>query len=214
MISIGGHLLDSDHKPDSGGSTPDPWTKGIGIFDMTALAWSSGYDSHAMPYEQSGAVKQYYQANPATPTFSDSALARIFANASTKTTSSAAASPTAGTKHGGGTNAGAIAGGVVGGIAALCAILALAWFLLRRQKRNRDQQQAAHDPSTETKYTPMGEMSAENEVRGEMPAETKYTPMGEMSAENELAPPRLHEMGADTARHSLDNRSELDVSRS
>ena len=192
MISIGGHQLNSNHKPDSGGSTPDPWTKGIGIFDMTALTWSSGYDPNAMPYEQSGVVKQYYQANPATPTFTDSALAKIFANASTKTSSTATASTTAATKHDGGTNAGAIAGGVVGGVAGLCAILAIAWFILRRQRQNSDHQQAAHDTSTEI----------------------KYTPMGEMSAENELVPPRMHELGADSARPSPDNRSELDASRS
>ena len=30
----------------------DPWVHGLGIFDMTVLSWSSGYNAKAGPYEQ------------------------------------------------------------------------------------------------------------------------------------------------------------------
>ena len=190
MISIGGHLLNSDHKPAPGDHTADPWTKGIGIFDMTDLTWVSGYKADAMPYEQSGMIKQYYQSNPKTPTWSNSALAKIFAARKPSSSGTATASSTPAPNHD--TNVGAIAGGVVGGVVGLCAISALVVFLFWRRRRNRNGPQAPGKSVEET---------------------TKYTPMGEMSAENELAPPRTHELGADPARPSINDRPELDVSR-
>ena len=41
-------------------STADVWTNGLGIFDMTALEWTSMYNASAEPYVQPEPVKQYY----------------------------------------------------------------------------------------------------------------------------------------------------------
>lgn len=38
----------------------DPWTKGINVFDMTALEFVDQYDALAAPYEASTLIKTYY----------------------------------------------------------------------------------------------------------------------------------------------------------
>ncbi|KAH0558554.1 hypothetical protein GP486_004787, partial [Trichoglossum hirsutum] len=42
------------------GSISDNWKNGLGIFDMTDLEWTSGYDAHAAAYVPPQMVKQYY----------------------------------------------------------------------------------------------------------------------------------------------------------
>ena len=42
-------------------STPDTWTKGIGVFDMTNMTWKDRYEANPAPYRQSDLVSQYYQ---------------------------------------------------------------------------------------------------------------------------------------------------------
>jgi hypothetical protein len=46
MLSIGG-------TQEATLKNQDPWTKGLGIFDMTALSWTNIYDAAARTYEQS-----------------------------------------------------------------------------------------------------------------------------------------------------------------
>ncbi|KAI9875031.1 MAG: hypothetical protein M1830_009003 [Pleopsidium flavum] len=41
-------------------ATADPWTLGIGVFDMKNLAWKDSYDARAVVYESPDKVKQYY----------------------------------------------------------------------------------------------------------------------------------------------------------
>jgi hypothetical protein len=41
-------------------TVPDPLTQGIGIFDMTAMVWKSGYDANALPYQTPQIVKEWY----------------------------------------------------------------------------------------------------------------------------------------------------------
>lgn len=176
MLSIGGFPLDKTNKPTSVPESTDPWTNGIGIFDMTEMNWSSSYDASALPYEQSMPVKQYYSSNPEPPTWNDPALAGVFAKSSSNSTNKSSSSE----HHG--TNTGAIVGGVIGGLAGICAILALALFFLRRKRRqSRDKRQPSSNAAEETtKYHPVHEM----------PAEPKY---------NELGPTPDHELGTDPA---------------
>ena len=185
-------MLDSNYVPIKGGR--DPWTNGIGIFDMTELSWSTGYDTSAGPYDHPGVVKQYYQSNPRTPTWNDPALAGIF---STKTSpnpsptgnslnpsqtgnspnpSSTGISQNTESKHQG-KNTRAIEGGTVGGVAGLCVVLALAAFLLRRRRQNGSKTQAPLKPPEELPTDPSTqEISAEPRRK-------------------ELGPPPPHELG-------------------
>ena len=74
MVSIGGLVTDmslqvTNEGPESNGSNsvPDPWTQGLGIFDLTAMEWKEGYDPAAAPYVTPDAVKDYYQRNGRKP---------------------------------------------------------------------------------------------------------------------------------------------------
>ena len=40
--------------------SPDPFTQGLAIFDMTTLTFASQYTANAPPYVQSDPVQQYY----------------------------------------------------------------------------------------------------------------------------------------------------------
>ncbi|KAH7061333.1 hypothetical protein B0J12DRAFT_290870 [Macrophomina phaseolina] len=128
---------------------PDPWTQGLGIFDMTAMEWSDGYDADAGVYESPQVVKDWYADNSnaelewssdtvralfsrTTTTNTSTSASGSATTASYVATSSAAVSPeddTDSTKS----STGAIAGGVIGGIAGL-ALMGLAIFFWRRRK--------------------------------------------------------------------------------
>lgn len=196
MISIGGFGLGSDHLPAVQGNFSDPWTFGIGVFDMTDLSWSDHYNSKAMPYEQPSVVKQYYQSRPRTPIWNDPALAEVFSTNTSSNPPTATPTYTPAANHHS-TNIGPIVGGAVGGLAALCAILAITIFLLRRRRRNIQKlqdgerrqdsdkcQSSLSTPGRTTKYT-------------ELPAEPKLC---------ELGPSQVHELPTDP-------RSELDAPR-
>ena len=59
MITIGGQNINDEN---SGITSKDPFTLGFGVFDLTQLTWSSGYDAHAAPYETPQVVKGWYIA--------------------------------------------------------------------------------------------------------------------------------------------------------
>jgi hypothetical protein len=75
MVSIGGRLP-STVQPF--GEEKDPWSSGLGVFDMTAFKWSSIYDSAADDYEPPDVVKQYYKSDYKEPAWSDNALSVVF----------------------------------------------------------------------------------------------------------------------------------------
>ncbi len=56
MVVVGGQS-DADLVRDK-----DPWPHGIGIFDISTLSWSSGFDAQAEPYESPGIVQDWYNA--------------------------------------------------------------------------------------------------------------------------------------------------------
>lgn len=62
MLVIGGR--DPSHNVTVDGSfwenDADPWTHGIGVFDMTTLSWTNAYNANATNYEPPSIVKQYY----------------------------------------------------------------------------------------------------------------------------------------------------------
>jgi hypothetical protein len=56
LLSAGGW----DPTSSAAYATTDPWTYGLGIFDMTELSWGSRYNADAAPYVRSEAVNRYY----------------------------------------------------------------------------------------------------------------------------------------------------------
>lgn len=139
MVVIGG--ADPDIEL---GTSPDPWTHGIGIFDMTELSWSNSFNASAEPYEQPSVIKQFYAVNPHQPSaWNDRALADVFAINTTKSRvnttregSQASEVSTASTKHH--RNIGALVGGTVGGFAGFCIVTGLVlYFSLRKRQKQR-----------------------------------------------------------------------------
>lgn len=59
MLVIGGRNPSSSHW----NTDTDPWLNGLGIFDITALEWSTYYNATAPPYVPSQMVEQYYTTN-------------------------------------------------------------------------------------------------------------------------------------------------------
>ncbi|KAJ1324497.1 Rab9 effector protein [Microdochium nivale] len=43
------------------GKDKDPWSQGIGVFDMTELKWRSSYDPALVNYDSPQAVQEYYR---------------------------------------------------------------------------------------------------------------------------------------------------------
>ena len=74
MISIGGtHEISHLNQQD------DPWTNGLGIFDMTILNWTNAYDAAAPAYERPSLVSQFYANNSWYPIeWDDPELESIF----------------------------------------------------------------------------------------------------------------------------------------
>ncbi|KAK4541670.1 hypothetical protein LTR36_007814 [Oleoguttula mirabilis] len=140
-------------------SQSDPFERGLGIFDMTEMTWSSSYDANAAKYQTPDVIKSSIAANGSTPTsWDDEALAQIFTptkeSTSDATQSSTPSSSTTATtsptpKPVSSMSAGAIAGIVIGAIAGLVILALLAWFLIRRRGRN-SQAQKEKEPDHST----------------------------------------------------------------
>ena len=69
MVVTGGCPVNDGH--DLKEIPPDPWPSGIGVYDLTAMEWSSQYDHQAADYVSPLAVKEYYQSNSRYPEWSN-----------------------------------------------------------------------------------------------------------------------------------------------
>ncbi|KAL9629853.1 MAG: hypothetical protein Q9204_005043 [Flavoplaca sp. TL-2023a] len=133
MLSIGGQDPTNEYNDTF---TPDPFSQGLGIFDLTDMRWSDGYNADTEPYKTPAVVKAWYAANgPSTSTWDSPGVQRLFSrnmgsSGAAGTTSSATSSEESTPSP-----TGAIVGGVVGGIAGLCLVAGLAWWLRRRKRR-------------------------------------------------------------------------------
>lgn len=120
----------------------DPWTKGIHVFDMTALNFSDKYDADAPPYEASTLVRNSYNSrllasfpgylsaradsdfSQRFPAWDDPALESIFNTRAHD-----------GSSH---LSAGVISGIVIGAVVAATLLgIFIAWRVLRRRRRRR-----------------------------------------------------------------------------
>lgn len=128
-------------------SNPDPWKQGLGIFDLTAMEWSDGYDADAPAYESPQVVKDWYDGESyAEPDWSSDTVKALFSRTSTETssgTSSASPSSTAplspagfvGQEDSSPVNVSAIAGGLIGGLLAAAAVGFAVFYYRRRKQR-------------------------------------------------------------------------------
>lgn len=56
-----GQVLSSGGYSNGGWSSDDPWVNGLGVFDMSAFKWATGYDADAGDYEPAKAVQDWYK---------------------------------------------------------------------------------------------------------------------------------------------------------
>lgn len=112
------------------GGDYDPWTNGIGVFDMVTSSWSDNYNSSAMPYQRSSTLNDAIGAAPAIQWESDD-VRNLFVKHSNNTTR--AAHPP---------NVGAIVGGVLGGLA-LLTVVAIVFAIRYRysSKKSREERE-------------------------------------------------------------------------
>ena len=75
MISIGGWLPSSRSGM---GQESDPWSSGIGVFDMTLSRWQDHYDAGAEKYDTPDPEKLYYTSSYQEPSWSNVTLASTF----------------------------------------------------------------------------------------------------------------------------------------
>ena len=79
MLIVGG--ASSKVSWDFNGNNTDPWTKGLNIFDMSAMAWSDGYNANAEAYVTSDMVNAGIQKNGKYPTtWNDPSVKALFTN--------------------------------------------------------------------------------------------------------------------------------------
>lgn len=150
LVSVGG----TDGQLGFPGSLldPDPWTNGIGVFDMTEMRWKTGYDADAGGYESPAVVKAWYAGGGLeSMEWSSEEVKRLFIQGQSSPDpptpapgGDPSATPPPDAKSG--APVGAIAGGVVGGVV-LLAILAAVWYLLRRKRKRRGEPGVTGAPS-------------------------------------------------------------------
>lgn len=54
LLVVGGFGANSTY------TVQDDWAQGLGVFDLTALAWKDRYDADAQPYEPAPAIADWY----------------------------------------------------------------------------------------------------------------------------------------------------------
>ncbi|KAI1849402.1 hypothetical protein JX266_004897 [Neoarthrinium moseri] len=135
---------------------PDPWARGLGIFDMTEMVWSSSYDPQAAVYDSPAVVKTWYSqggldavnwANDEVKTLFVSGTNSSANNGNGTSTSSGDSSTPIGSSGAGmgNNNTGAILGGTIGGACGLAIIGVLSFLLWRQRKRLQATQQQQYD---------------------------------------------------------------------
>ncbi|KAH8898063.1 hypothetical protein GQ53DRAFT_678017 [Thozetella sp. PMI_491] len=195
MISIGG--LNGGVWLDT-----DTWRQGIGVLDMTALEWISGYDAGAAKYTYPDVVKAWYD---------DGGLSKVFwsSNASQTVFTSNSSTPGGGdekdNKGSSSTNIGAIVGGVIGGVAVIGIAAFACWYILRRRRRS-SREPIQSDPGSATEYA--GAPANENYYKAELDARQNAHQYYELSSGvagtgreplyHEMAASNHHEMSANT----------------
>lgn len=76
MVSIGGWF--PSYFSDLPGGMQDPWTSGIGVFDLTEFSWKDHYNASAATYEPPDVVREYYASNYKEPVWANDSLASTF----------------------------------------------------------------------------------------------------------------------------------------
>lgn len=138
-------------------NTADPFEQGLAIFDLNKMAFAPSFAANPPAYTGASVVRSYYSSryispdftciyklimsSSRTPSWSNPSLSAVFAVSSFPTAASSSAPTGTGTgtsnNKSSSSDAGPIAGGVVGGVVGLALIAGIAFFFMRRARKNR-----------------------------------------------------------------------------
>lgn len=197
MLVIGGH----DPSSSNFGTTPDSFANGLGIFDMSNLSWSDGYDPQAPEYLRPSLVNDYYahkyaiyrikcyyegsshRRSTQSPTWNSPQVQSLFETSAVATTPSTSPStPPGRPKPRGHKAVGLIVGVVIGIVVAVSSLLLLGYWLTKRRRRRANPQiKPAPNPKYEVGTSPTHELEQ---------------PVGELESGFQPAVLQHHEMEA------------------
>ncbi|KAL8860880.1 MAG: hypothetical protein Q9178_002635 [Gyalolechia marmorata] len=156
-------------------NSTDPFAQGLGVFNMTSLAWEDHYTANAPAYVQSDLIRTFYADNPQNGSqFSTNELRELF-----QTTNFAPVDPVE-TPRPNRTDiripdppsdhTGAIAGGVVGGLVVFAVIAGIGFYFYQHTKRRSAAKQYAdsHDDVANTTPGPQLPAEADPEAQAKM----------------------------------------------
>ncbi|KAF3811302.1 hypothetical protein GCG54_00001618 [Colletotrichum gloeosporioides] len=182
MLSIGGSNHEHSFKV---WANRDPWTRGLGIFDMMQWTWRDQYYATAAKYTGPEEIRQWYEGGGMDKVnWADDELKSLFALKPTSEPTSNT-SPNEDSKP----SIGAIVGAVVGGVVGLILIMGIVLFFLKRKKRKADH------VSNDVAVNPPA-----YEKRG---SEIQQAPGSEYTALRGSAIPDVHEMSGDLTAFEL-----------
>ncbi|KAL8847654.1 MAG: hypothetical protein Q9221_007296 [Calogaya cf. arnoldii] len=154
IISIGGFDVNStvfvgqyDDIRESMFNSSDPFAQGLGIFNMTSLAWEDHYTANAPAYVQSDPIRTFYANSPqngsqfSTPELKELFQTTHFTPVGTSDSNSTGGPAPDAQSSSGDDHTGAIAGAVVGGVVGLAVIAGIVFYFQKRAKRRNAAQQ-------------------------------------------------------------------------
>ncbi|KAH9907521.1 hypothetical protein F4778DRAFT_544958 [Xylariomycetidae sp. FL2044] len=191
MISVGG----ADGK--ANWSSPDPWSQGLGVLELSTLTWTTGY-SPDTTYSAPQMVKEWYAQNDYLNdvAWSDEEVKTLFTIIDTSPSStspdpseSSSSSESGSSDSSPSSSPGAIAGGTIGGVAGVTAIALLVWFLRRRQRRQPKASAPAavsiprNRAELDQRFQKDAELNAESKTLYALPLSHKGGPPVELEAD-------------------------------
>ncbi|KAJ9139468.1 Kelch repeat protein [Pleurostoma richardsiae] len=151
MLSVGG--TDASLGYAASLLEADPWSQGLGVFDMTAMQWTSSYDANASAYDTPDVVKQFYTSGGLDKVvWSSDSVKEIFTSATPDFGSSVGGSGSSASSPGTSNNKPAISLATIIGLACAGGVVVLGtaagslFYLLRRRRRRRSSPSATTDP--------------------------------------------------------------------
>ncbi|KAK4172368.1 hypothetical protein QBC36DRAFT_247700 [Triangularia setosa] len=158
MITVGGY--DETFSPDYW-VNQDTWSNGLGVFDLTEMKWSDGYDAAAEEYKSPAVVKAWYsQGGLEAVDWSDNTLKQMFLAPQSTTQPdqgrSATSSPSISTSPP--PSLGIVIGGVLGGVGVVTMLAVAAFLFYRHRRKEKTKTTALELSSTENSDTAQEKM--------------------------------------------------------
>jgi hypothetical protein len=150
LLIVGG-APSIDSWVDMNGNVRDPWSWGLGVWDMTEMRWSDRYDAQAEPYVTSDVVVQGIQQNGQYPSsWTQPGVQQLFQKHGPASTP--ISRPT-GPSH---LRTGVIVGIAVAAFVAFVILPAVGILCLRRRRRNRRGEASEQSPQAQHQYHAYG----------------------------------------------------------